>query len=200
MLGEHWRRLGFAFDAAYSGTMQRQRVTGERALAGLGGDPSDLRVDAAFNEYDHQGLIRAYLPVLARERPEFSVAAHELLTDPKRFQTFFNLVVGAWLKDQPGEAPISERWDEFCARCVAGLLGAARTGERVVVFTSGGVIMAALREALRVSDDIALRLNWRILNASVHVFSVGSRGLNLVGFNDITHLQAAQDERLLTYR
>ena len=70
----------------------------------------------------------------------------------------------------------------------------------MVAFTSGGVITAALQQALGLDDAVAQRMNWRIFNASVHVFSVGRGGLGLMGFNDVAHLQQLRDERLLTHR
>ncbi len=200
LLGEHWRRCRLGFDATYSGAMHRQRVTAERALTAMNRQAADIRTDAAFNEYEHQGLIRAYLPVIARDNPEFSVQARELLSDPARFQTFFSLAMTAWMNDTPVTGALAETWPVFRDRCIAGLLRASESGERVAVFTSGGVIMAALAAALGASDEIALRLNWRILNASVHVFSASPRGLSLIGYNDISHLRLAQDERLLTFR
>ena len=200
LLGEHWRRCGLGFDASFSGTMQRQRVTAERLLAAHGSDPATTRVDAAFNEYDHQGLIRAYLPVIAREHPEFKVNLQDLLRDRRAFQTFFNHAISAWMEDRPAEGPVAETWTSFSSRCLSGLLAATATGERVVVVTSGGVITAALQRALGIGNDIAIRLNWRIFNASVHVFRAGRSGLSLMGYNDVAHLQTMQDAHLLTHR
>jgi broad specificity phosphatase PhoE len=70
----------------------------------------------------------------------------------------------------------------------------------VVIFTSGGMITAALREALKLDPHQAFRLNWRIYNASVHHFHLGRRGLALLGFNNVTHLEMARDPALLTFR
>lgn len=200
LLGEHWQRCGLGFEAALCGTMQRQRVTAERALGVTGIDPATIHVDPAFNEYDHQGLIRAYLPVIAREHPDFQLQPQQLFSDPQVFQTFFNKVIDAWMNERPADGPIAETWAAFRARCMAGLTAAAVRGERVVAFTSGGVITAALQQALGLDDAVAQRLNWRIFNASVHVFSVGRGGLGLMGFNDVAHLQQLRDERLLTHR
>ncbi|GAC1630904.1 MAG: histidine phosphatase family protein [Nevskia sp.] len=200
LLGEHWQRCRLDFDVVFSGSMQRQRITAERMLEALGRDPAAMRIDPAFNEYDHQGLIRAYLPVVAREHPEFKLQPQELVSDARVFQAFFNHAVSAWMDERPAEGPIAESWTAFCGRCLHGLLAAAAAGERVVVFTSGGVITAALQKALGIGNEVAMRLNWRIFNASVHVFHVGRNGLGLIGYNDVAHLQTMPDEHLLTHR
>jgi len=72
--------------------------------------------------------------------------------------------------------------------------------KRVVAFTSGGVITAVLREALDLDADKAFHLNWEILNASVHTFRLGKRGVILQRFNEVAHLEGVQEQELLTYR
>lgn len=198
LLGEHWQRCGLRPDAAFSGTMQRQRVTGERMLAALGTPADTLALHAGFNEYDHVGLIRGYLPVVLRAHPELAGKTDLAAGDAQQFRTLFNEVIDAWMAGTPAEGPIAETWDAFRARVADGLAHVATAGERVVVFTSGGVIAAALQRALGVEDRVARALNWRIFNASVHSFHVGRNGLDLLGFNDVAHLQAMQDPRLLT--
>jgi len=61
-----------------------------------------------------------------------------------------------------------------------------------------GVITAVLRDALGIDDATALRLNWRICNASVHEFQLHDKGLNLVGFNDVSHLRLTRDDSIIT--
>lgn len=200
LLGEHWQRCGIGHDAVFSGTMQRQRLTAERALGALARPASELRIDPAWNEYDHQGLIRAYLPLIAREHPEFELKPQALVSDRRVFQDFFNHVIDAWMAGRAAEGPIAETWAEFSTRCLAGLATATQAGERVVAFTSGGVITAVLQHTLGIGNEAARRLNWRIFNASVHVFHAGRSGLSLVGYNDVAHLQALQDASLLTHR
>jgi len=200
LLGEHWQRCGLRFDAAYSGDMQRQRHTASHALKALEGLPAPT-VDAAFNEFDHQNLIRAYLPLVARENPEIAIDRNVLFGDRKTFQRLFDLVIGCWLSEREGAVPVSESWSAFQARCLEGLRRIEDSGaKRVVVFTSGGVITAALQAALGLEAGAAFHLNWQILNASVHSFRLGGRSAGLVRFNDIAHLELAQDPNLLTYR
>jgi broad specificity phosphatase PhoE len=200
-LGAFWREARFTADAWYSGRMARQRNTGVATLAAMGSGATPVTEHPAFDEYDHAGLIRAYLPVVAREHAEFAVDKRQLFADARTFQRFFEKVVACWLEGRACDGAIKETWEVFCERCVGGLRAIAREGaDRVVAFTSGGIITVALKEALGLDSAVAFQANWRIYNASVHTFRVGGRGLSLSGFNNIAHLELARDPSLLTYR
>lgn len=201
VLGAHWRALGFDADAWYSGAMARQRKTGVEVRAAMGHPDSAIAEHPAFDEYDHQGLIRAYLPLVAAEHPDVTLTRQALFADPRMFQRFFEKIIACWLEGRAGDEAIGETWEAFCARCRAGLRDVAAEGrERVVAFTSGGVITAALHEALGLSGATAFEANWRVYNASVHTFRLSRRGLALVGFNNVAHLELARDPALLTFR
>lgn len=201
VLGEHWRRCGRSFDAAWSGDMVRQKATAARAFEALGMPQPPLTIDPAFNEFDHQSLIRAYFALVVKENPEFAVDPRTLFTDHDLFERLFDLIAACWIQGREGAAPVAESWDAFHQRCVAGLQRVAASGaERPVIFTSGGVITSALRAALGLDADRAFRLNWEILNASVHSFRFGRHGLVLRRFNDVAHLEGQRDAALLTYR
>lgn len=198
LLGEHWRRLGLHFDAAFCGAMARQRHSAEITLAAAGSELA-ARESRAFDEYDFHALFRAYGPQVARVHPELAEAASG--DDPRRFQRFFAQVIDCWVRDRDPEAPLPERWREFCARAEAGLRECcAERHRRVAVFTSGGVIAVAMRAALGLSDERAFAVNWRIRNASVHRFTFGRSGLSLLAFNDVAHLELARDADLISYR
>lgn len=198
ILGEHWRATGFTADRAVAGTLSRQQRTGEQALAALGAAAPVLGTDPAFNEFNHTQLVQAYLPRLLADDPALASAGTGVLRDPALFRTLFSRIVGAWTDGLAPALPVDETWAGFCARCVDGIRRAAHGTERVVVFTSGGVISALLREALGVDNATALRLNWRIWNASVHELSLRPKGLSLNGYNDIAHLRLAGDTAVLT--
>lgn len=197
VLAAHWGQAGQrpVFDAVYAGSMQRQQHTARLTLP-----QAALKTDAAFNEYDFEGILRNYFPLVAREHPELKMERRELFGNPKAFQRVFEIGIGYWLAGRAPDQPV-ESWKDFCARVEAGLKRvAAESAERVVVFTSGGVIAVALRHALGLTDEMAMRLNWRIYNASVHSFKMGRSGLSLLGYNNVTHLELANDPTLLTFR
>lgn len=200
LLGAFWRNTGFAADSWFAGDMARQRSTGESALKALGLD-CEIGRHAGFNEYDHEGLIRSFTPVIAAEHRDLALDARALGADRKLFQRFFEKVIHHWLDGREGAEPIKETWAEFCRRSLAGLEAIVRKeGGTAVAFTSGGVITAALAEAMKLDGRKAFELNWRVYNASVHVFRLGRRGLTPMGFNNISHLELARDPSLLTFR
>ena len=201
LLGQHW--LGNdrgGFDAVYSGAMERQKVTAERAFAALGTQPA-INIEPAFNEFDHDSVIRAYLPLIAREHPDFVVDPKKLFNDHDTFEKLFDRLAAYWISGRIGDAPVAETWEAFEARCLEGVRRIAEAGHRRgVAFTSGGVITAVLRHALDLEPEKAFRLNWEILNGSVHSFRLSKQRVVLQRFNDIAHLEAEGDESLLTYR
>jgi broad specificity phosphatase PhoE len=200
LLGEHLKRLGQSFDAFCCGEMERQRDTALRVIEALGAT-QPLDTHAGFNEYDFISVVRAYLPAVAQQHPQISLDARRLFADPQAFQEAFEKCIALWVRAHAHDVAKLETWADFCARAVDGIRAVATPGRRqVLIATSGGVIAAALREALGVSDDMAFALNWRIHNASVHRFRLGRRGLSLLGFNDVSHLELAGDPALLTFR
>jgi broad specificity phosphatase PhoE len=200
LLGEHWRRLGLSPDAMYSGEMSRQRDTALRVVEGLTAT-HELQIHPGFNEYDFINVVRAYLPAVAREHPEIALDSRKLFANARAFQHAFEKCIALWVRDHAYSGAPMETWKAFCTRCLDGIRAAAPAGRgTVMIATSGGVIAAALREALGLSDDMAFALNWRIHNASVHRFKLGRRGLSLLGFNDVGHLELGGDPALLTFR
>lgn len=201
VLGAHWDKLQTRWDACYSGDMQRQKDTGTLALKTSQPDSSPT-ANSAFNEYDADEAVRAYLPLVARENPEFTLDKRELFSDRRKFQQFFEKVIHAWVTGQAHSSPSLESWKGFRERVLAGLREIVQPGgkEHVAVFTSGGIITVALQAALKLDDATAFQMNWRINNASQHVFRWGRNGLTVLGFNNMAHLELERDPALLTYR
>lgn len=198
LLGQHWQATGFHADRAVAGSLSRQQCTGEQALSALGSRAPRLTTDADFNEFNHTQLVQAYLPRLVADDPALAAGSSRALHDPALFRTLFARIVRAWTDGLAPAGPLDETWDAFCQRCLDGVRRAADGADRVVVFTSGGVISALLRAALGVDNATALRLNWRIWNASVHELGLRPKGLSLNGYNDIAHLRLAGDPTVLT--
>ncbi len=71
-----------------------------------------------------------------------------------------------------------------------------RSGRRVALFTSGGVIGTAVRLALDAPDRMALEVNWRVRNCSLTEFVFTRNRFTLDSFNALPHLE---DPALWTY-
>lgn len=204
--GLHLKQLGQKFAAVYSGDMVRQADTADIAVRAHGAMPA-RQVESAFNEYDANGLFKCYLPAALKADTELAAMLQAdrtlLFKDKRTFQRAFEQMIACWLRGEVSEHGQMEPWKDFVARVEAGL---ARLRERhskeehVAVFTSGGAISVAVRAALKLSDDMAIRVNWGIANASITRVLARRSGYYLQELNNITHLQLAADPTLITYR
>ncbi len=201
ILGEHLAQRRIELSACYSGQLQRQRVTGELALARMPAARTRVQIDAAFDEYDADGVFRTYLPRVVEDQAEFAAVSRDLSRDRRQFQKVFAAVIQAWADDSAGGDGL-ESFPAFLERVAAGLNRLReRHGkhENIAVFTSGGVIAAAMRLVLGLNKQTMFDLNWRIANASLSEIHLRPHGLYLHGFNATAHLQA-QGAKYLTYR
>ncbi|CAO0821706.1 Histidine phosphatase family protein [Desulfarculales bacterium] len=200
ILGFHLAQLGLSFDAAYCGTLERQRHTAELVLAGLG-QPADVLIHAPeSNEYNAFAIFKTQL---SHMRGGTSVENHqvrELTQNRENFRHLYEQAMLRWLDAGPQEAG-PETWHSFQER-VGGLIRDILTrqgrGKRVALFTSGGPISAAMRLILELSDEVALRLTWQVRNTSVTVLKHDGVRLSLESFNSVAHLQATGRPELIT--
>lgn len=201
LTGEHLARLGLAFDAAYCGAMSRQRDTARAVLAALP-SPPPLSVRPEFNEYDSGPIIKALLPAMQQEDQAVAQAWPRMYQERKAFQIVYEGAMRRWISGryQVGQG---EAWQAFLARSRKALEQVRADngrGKTVLVFTSGGPISAALRLALGLGDETALRLTWVIKNASLSSFFYNDRDFTLSLFNSTAHLDQHREPELITYR
>jgi broad specificity phosphatase PhoE len=159
-------------DAVVHGAMRRQRRTAELAAQAAGWDvPLTLEplamLDAQPKPYDGE-------------------------PDERQFQAWFEKATRRWLSGKH-DGDYVESWSEFRDRVLAGLelLGDGT----IVVVTSGGPISVVVAHLLE-SPAAYERIAPVVVNASVTMVVVGSRGQTLVSFNEHGHLSGD----LLTYR
>lgn len=208
ILGAHLRHSGVPLDALISGGLRRQRDTAAEIATALGQRAPAGRIEAAFNEYDHVAVIKAYLPLFMREigAPR-GLADADVFRDHKLFELAFRFMIKAWMDNLPHEHAALENWREFCVRVSGGLeqvLAAHGQKGRVAIVTSGGAIAAALRVVLGLSNKRTLTMNWSIYNASLTQLYYGRSGRHddalLLGFNNVAHLEMQGGRELVTFR
>jgi broad specificity phosphatase PhoE len=200
ILGRHLAATGAAFDEAYAGTLVRQRRTLElaaEAFAQAGKKFPEPAFDAAWNEYDAGGILGGLLPELRGRDVEFEKLVGDFeraAATPDRnryFQRMFEVLMAAW---QQGDvvAESVEPFERFRARVERAFQAITGRGGRrnVVVFTSGGPIGVCVQTALEASPMSALRLNWRVKNASLTEFVFSEGRISLEYFNVVEHLPA----------
>ncbi|MDM8349586.1 phosphoglycerate mutase family protein [Pseudomonas sp. sp1636] len=205
VLGAHLVELGIRIDHSLSGALRRQQHTASAVLQQLSGSAQalpDLQVDAAFNEFDADAVIRSLLPDLLEQEPE---ALHVLRNGAQHraeFQRLFALLIGRWISgeyDQPG----LQSWPAFVEQVQGGLtrlLQQADHKHNIAVFTSGGTIAALLQLITGVPADKAFELNWQIVNTSLSCLKFRGSQVTLASFNSHVHLQLMKEPELITYR
>src|SRR4030095_97753 len=103
----------------------------------------------------------------------------------KRFYRLLDAAGELWLQAGPG-TEVVESWKDFRARVTEGLKQIVKRegrGRRIAVFTSAGVIGVALQQALGCSDLQAMRLSWRVRNASLNEFVFSGPRFSVESFN-----------------
>jgi broad specificity phosphatase PhoE len=207
ILGHHFSRVAPRIDLMCSGGMSRHDRTAELTRDAMGDKAPPMRTDTAFAEYDHVALFRAYLPEFLEQTEEGGTTLEDILADHRLLERALRHVLAAWMENRPHEGPPVQGWSQFCDQVAAGmenLLAGLKPRSRLMVFTSGGVITAALRAALGLSHLRTLGLALSIYNASVtQLYYRGSGKFSdalLLGYNNITHLEMTGDRELITFR
>lgn len=203
LLAEHLLALGFAPDALYTGSMERQKGTAEATVALFreqGIALPEQEIDEAFNEYSSRRIILAY--VEQSGDPSLKEDLGRIREDRKAFQRIFEGILMAWMTGtfrSPGIAT----WEEFRERVLEGLgrvIARNGRGRTIAVFTSGGPISAALQEAMGLTNERTLQTAWQIANGSVTKFLYNGERITLAAFNGTEHLALKRDPSLITYR
>ncbi len=207
VLGRYWADERVTFDAAYHGSLRRQReschaVEAEFRKAGLP-FPGPLELPG-LNEYGAQDLVTSIAPKLADRDTEFAPLweawLHASADRNRTFQLMFEALVARWADGRLAE-PELEPWEDFRSRIAETLRRIReghRGGQRVVAFTSGGPIGVAVQECLGAPPGAALEINWRVRNTSLTSVLYSGPRVSLDAFNELPHL--AQSAHLLTFR
>ncbi|NQD96560.1 histidine phosphatase family protein, partial [Pseudomonas sp. CrR25] len=194
VLGAHLAQLGIRLDRSLSGNLRRQQHTANVALSQLSvaGLPVPvLEIDAAFNEFDADAVIRALLPALLPEEPEALHVLRNAAQNRAEFQRLFARLIGRWISGEH-EQPDLQSWQAFIAQVEGGLvrlLQQAESKQNIAVFTSGGTITALLHLIAGLPADKAFELNWQIVNTSLSCLKFRGNQVSLASFNSHAHLQ-----------
>jgi broad specificity phosphatase PhoE len=174
------------------GGMRRHRETAETCVAAAGWQVPDLVVDQGWDEFDFGAVLALHPQDLGDTVPSKA-----------QFQEWYELATAAWIAGE--DRPYAETFVAFTDRVGAALDRAvALTADGdVAVFSSGGPIAWAVATVLAPTagaDHAALweRLNRTMVNSSLTRLICGSRGVNLLSFNEQSHLDGV--DGALSYR
>ena len=186
-------RRGLEPSRVITGSMRRQIDT----AAALAGPPPE--VDRRWDEYDANDVLTHHSEAAARlDGP--AAEAGEPLTS-KRFQAILEPALEAWIEIAEA-SPARPSWPQFSgagSAALAELAAELGRGETAVVVSSGGTIAALAGGLLGAPALLFPRLNRVMVNASITKVAIGAGGVNLIGFNDHSHLEEV-DRGLVTLR
>lgn len=204
-LGDYLAQLGIRFDRCISGELHRQQDTARTTLSRLAhsdGSQPPLEIDAAFNEFQADAVIRAHLPELLEVEPNALHILRNAASHRAEFQRLFTFVVHRWISGEHEKEEL-ESWSSFLERVAGGLerlLEQAEKSDKIAVFTSGGTITALLQRIIGVPAVKAFELNWQIVNTSLSQLKFRGREVALASFNSHAHLQLLKNPELVTHR
>lgn len=192
LLGVGLAARGIVADTIVGGAMRRHRETAETCAAAAGWETGPLVVDPGWDEFD-------FLSVLA-------VHPQDVVGEPTKaeFQRLFEAATTAWIVGE--DRDYEETFAGFTERVTAALertVGLAATGN-VAVFTSGGPIAWAVASVLAEGGleqgpgDLWTKLNRMAVNSALTRLISGSRGVNLLSYNEQSHLDGVPGA--LSYR
>ena len=198
-LREHLRTLDLGLDGLWCGSLRRQSDSAGILAAGSALRP---QVDAAFDEYRAEPLIRGWLARQGSDATDATGHRRLQVASPRDYQRLLEAAGLAWIRGELDDAA-DERWPAFRARVGSGLHTLMRTagrGRRIAVCTSAGVIGAAVGHVLGLDDRQTLTLSWSVYNASLTVLLFSERRASVSSFNSLPHLERPGLGRLITYR
>lgn len=205
LLAEYLYNSGIHFDAVYSGTLERQKHTANRLVryyADKNIKLASLQPDQLFNEYNSKEIVKHYLPIVLNEDPSLSANLEKIYTDKKAFQILFNAIMRHVVSGSH-HFPGLESWAGFKERVKTALNRIIREdgqSKKVIIFSSGGPIAAAVQLVLNLSDETTLHLAWHIVNTSITRFKYNEQGIFLHSFNSYPHLELCSNKDLITFR
>ena len=204
-LGVHWVERNLIFDHVYLGPRRRHRQTLEAVAAvyrerGLNW-PAPVEL-AELDEHSGQDVLTRSLPDLARRDPLIREMQETWRKDPeaaqREFLRLFQKVARMWVRRELS-LPDLEAWHQFrdrVGRGLANITSGAGRKKKVVAFSSGGPVAAAMGRALSLDDEKTLELSWVVWNAAYTEFLFSSGRFSLLAFNTTPHLA---DSQLLTF-
>jgi broad specificity phosphatase PhoE len=189
-LGEYFKTKGTTFDAAMTGTLQRQISTFAGIVKGMG-TPLEAVQWPGLNEYDSHAVI-ATVHSGKLDKP----------TSPEQYRHHFRLLKGGLTQWMNGV--VSPQGMPSYSDFVLGVTSALdhvrqhSTGN-VLLVSSGGPISTAVGHILGCSPEATIELNLRIRNASVTEFAFTPKRHMLVTYNTLPHLDAPEYADWITY-
>ena len=204
LLGECLASTGVHFDAAYCGTLQRQRDTAALALKSQTGEIQP-RVDARLNEVRNDEHLERLLPIVARQRADIQALVDAGFSNSKQYQKIIEAVFNYWVSPECDVEGI-QPWAEYSMgvrTMLRDIMEEQGGGKTVAVFTSGGTIATFVSEVLGLPGSATYSFYEPVFNCSITQLFYRTGRVSLSYYNDcsLLRLRGAQlGEDLVSYR
>jgi broad specificity phosphatase PhoE len=166
----------------------------EQAFADAGRPLPAARIDPAWNEFDHEAILRAYAAI----HPD-----HDELARARggEWNAIRSLLLGALQAWRSGalDTSVPESWSTFSARVAEARAGLAGVDGDVLIVSSGGAISRCAQAALDLDDARMIELNMALRNTGLSDFHRGAERWRMLSWNELPHLAAPDNQALASH-
>ena len=196
-LGQYLAQMDRRFDRVFVGPRLRHRQTHDAAAGEL------TKAELPLPEAEHLGTFDEHqCPEVLAHHQEHLASRLGLGAGSEDLGSYLKLFRQGslmWVRGELETPDGLEDWRTFRRRIQDELEGIRRRvtepRARVVVFTSGGAVAAAVGIALGLDDEKIIEISWSIRNGSLTELHFSKRGFGVAGFNAVPF----RDPKLLTY-
>ncbi|WP_101758062.1 histidine phosphatase family protein [Oceanicoccus sp. KOV_DT_Chl] len=190
-LGDYFAERDIQFDRIVIGSQLRHKQTATGISKALASAP-EFEIHPGFNEYDFHALVHAF----STQYPEQLNTGY---SDRRHFYALLRLALVAWSEDQLSAA-LPESWQAFTDRIVDAMtFASSERQQKVLVVSSGGPISMIMKQTLALATEQMISLNLQVINASFSRLLKTRRGMQLISFNNIPHLDQPTRTDTITY-
>lgn len=192
-LGEYFKLRQMSFSHLWMGDLVRHQETAQGIVSQLF-EPISHTSISAFNEFDFQKVVHAYLKI----SPQDTLANNAA---PLAFYRLLKKAMVAWSQGQLAPDDLFESWDSFRQRVAEGLtqISQNKADKPLLLVTSGGVIAMIMSIVLGLDARQVVELNLQIRNSSFSHFYFNKDRMRLSSFNNITHLDSPERMASITF-
>ncbi|GGB49096.1 phosphoglycerate mutase family protein [Shewanella inventionis] len=194
-LGDYFTQCLIQPNHVISGNMTRHHQTRDACLSNMSANLANksLQISDNWNEFDHENVIAVYRPELAK--PEMMKAYLSSHPSPTRaFIELFSQAIEQWQQASNSEQ-YTESWQQFTQRVADGLsdlLQQATDKNTIFIYTSGGVISAAVMQILSIPKSEFFNINRQLVNCGMTQLQLKRQRLSLITLNEHRYFTGEQ--------
>jgi broad specificity phosphatase PhoE len=184
-----------AYARIVCGAMRRHAQTVDAILAefaAAGRAAPGVQVDAGWNEFEHEPVLRAYAAAFPAD-PDLAPAA---AGEDRAQRAVLLAAVSAWREGLLDDA-VPETWRAFGTRVAAARVRIGDRADSVLVVTSGGAVWRCAQAALELDDAALAQAKLPLLrNTSISEFRRHPQRWRMLSWGEVPHLAAPEHEAL----